>query len=73
MTPYNPSAEEVVGLELFLYEVAQNFELCSKIKDQNLKNQKPLEVSVIFKACPIVHSHAHLIWQDGTFKVSLTN
>ncbi len=29
---YNPSAEEVVGLDGFLYEAAQNFEVFSNIK-----------------------------------------
>jgi hypothetical protein len=33
--PYNPSADEVGGLEVFLHEVAQNFELFSDIQDQN--------------------------------------
>jgi hypothetical protein len=31
----NQSAKEVGGLEVFLYEVAQNFELFSHIQDQN--------------------------------------
>jgi hypothetical protein len=31
----NPSAEEVGGLEVFLYEPAQNFELFSNIQNQN--------------------------------------
>jgi hypothetical protein len=35
--PITPSVEEVGGLELFLYEAAQNFELFSIIQDQNLK------------------------------------
>jgi hypothetical protein len=29
--PYNPSAEEVGGLDVFLSEAAQNFELFSNI------------------------------------------
>ncbi len=33
--PYNPSPEEVGGLEVFLYEAAQNFELFSNIQDQH--------------------------------------
>ncbi len=37
MCPYNPAAEELGGLEVFLYEAAQNFELFSNIQDQNLK------------------------------------
>jgi hypothetical protein len=35
--PYNPSAEEVRGLGVFLHEAAQSFELFSNIKDQNQK------------------------------------
>jgi hypothetical protein len=30
---YNPSAKEVGGLDGFLYEVAQNFEVFSNIQD----------------------------------------
>ncbi len=35
LCPYNPSAEEVGGLEVFLYEATQNFKLFSTIRDQN--------------------------------------
>jgi hypothetical protein len=31
--PYNPSAKEVGGLEVFLYEAAQKFKLFSNIQD----------------------------------------
>jgi hypothetical protein len=31
--PYNPSAEEVGGLDGFLYEAAQKFEVFSNIQD----------------------------------------
>jgi hypothetical protein len=34
-------------LEAFLYLAAQNFNLFSKIQDQNLKNQKPIAVDVL--------------------------
>ncbi len=37
LTPYNPSAEEVGGLEVFLNEGTLNFELFSNIQDQNYK------------------------------------
>jgi hypothetical protein len=37
LCPYNPSAEDVGGLEVYLHEAAQNFELFSNIKDQNYK------------------------------------
>jgi hypothetical protein len=37
LCPYNPSAKEVEGLEVFLYERDHNFELFSNIQDQNLK------------------------------------
>jgi hypothetical protein len=33
----HPSAKEVKGLDVFLYEMAQNFELFSYIQDQNKK------------------------------------
>ncbi len=32
LCPYNRSAEEVGGLDVFLYEAAQNFEVLSNIK-----------------------------------------
>jgi hypothetical protein len=32
---YNPSAKEVGGLKVSLYEAAQNFELFSNIQDKN--------------------------------------
>jgi hypothetical protein len=57
LCPFNLSAEEVGGLELFLYETAQNFELFSNIQDQNLKNQNPVAVDVLFNANPMV-SHS---------------
>jgi hypothetical protein len=33
LCPYNPSAEEVGGLDGFLYEAAQNFEVFSNMQD----------------------------------------
>ncbi len=33
LCPYNPSAEEVGGLDRFLYEAAQKFEVFSNIQD----------------------------------------
>jgi hypothetical protein len=33
--PYDPSAKEVGGLEVFLNEAAKNFALFSNIQDQN--------------------------------------
>jgi hypothetical protein len=53
LCPYSPSAKEVGGLKVSLYEAAQNFELFSNIQDKNL-NQKPIEVDVYFKAYPMV-------------------
>jgi hypothetical protein len=35
LCPYNPSAEEVGGLDGFLYEAAQNFEVFSNSQDYN--------------------------------------
>jgi hypothetical protein len=35
LRPNNPSDKEVGGLDGFLYEVAQNFEVFSNIQDQN--------------------------------------
>jgi hypothetical protein len=49
---YNPSAEEVEGLEVFLYEAAQNFELFLNIKKS--KNQKSIVIDVLFKAYSMV-------------------
>ncbi len=37
--PYNPS-QQVGGLDAFLYEAAQNFEVFSKIQDQKIKKSK---------------------------------
>jgi hypothetical protein len=54
LCPYKPSAEEVGGLELFLYEAAQNFEFFSNIQDQNKNIQKPITVDVLFKSYPMV-------------------
>ncbi len=34
---YNPWSQQVGGLDAFLYEAAQNFEVFSKIQDQNKK------------------------------------
>jgi hypothetical protein len=51
---HNPSAKEVGGLEIFLNEPAQDFELHLKIQDQNLKNQKPLALNVLSEAYPMV-------------------
>jgi hypothetical protein len=50
----NPSAKEVGGLEVFLYEPAQDFELHLNIQDQNLKNQKSLAIDVLSEAYPMV-------------------
>jgi hypothetical protein len=50
----NPSAKEVGGLEVFLYEPAQDFELDLNIQDQNLKKQKPLALDVLSEAYPMV-------------------
>ncbi len=33
--PYNSWSQQVGGLDAFLYEAAQNFEVFSKIQDQN--------------------------------------
>jgi hypothetical protein len=33
LCPYNPSAEEVRGLDGFLYEAAKNFEVFSNMQD----------------------------------------
>jgi hypothetical protein len=41
-------------LEALLYLVAQNFELFSKIQDQNKKDKKPVEVDVLSKAYLII-------------------
>jgi hypothetical protein len=37
---FNPSAEEVGGLEVFFYETAHNFELFSNIEGLKLKKTK---------------------------------
>ncbi len=42
--------EQAGGLEAFLHEAAQNFEVFSKIKNQNLKNGKHIAVDVLFQA-----------------------
>ncbi len=60
---YNPSADEVGGFEVFLYEAVQHF----KYLRSKLKNQKPIVVDFHFKAYSWCHSHADLIWLDGTF------
>jgi hypothetical protein len=33
LCPYNPSTEEVGGFDGFLYDAAQNFEVCSNIQN----------------------------------------
>jgi hypothetical protein len=59
-----PKNEEVGGI---LYVATQNFELFSKIQDQNKKTQK--NFVLLSNAYPrIYHSYADLIWQDGTFR-----
>ena len=47
------SAEEVRGLDGFLYEAAQNLESFQKFKIQ-IKKSTPIEVDVLFKAYPMV-------------------
>jgi hypothetical protein len=39
LCPYNPSAEQVGGLEVFLNEAAKNFELFSNMQSQNSKSK----------------------------------
>jgi hypothetical protein len=41
-------------LEAFLYGSAQNFELFSKIQDQNGKIKKPIGVDVLSEAYPMI-------------------
>ncbi len=52
----------------FGYEVAENFEVFSKIQDTKLKNQKPIEVDVHSRPIQWQHSHADPIWPHGPFK-----
>jgi hypothetical protein len=54
LRPYNLWSQQVGGLDAFLYEAAQNFELFSKIQGQNQKNQKPFAVDVFFRAFPMI-------------------
>jgi hypothetical protein len=63
-SPYNPPAEEVEGFEGFSMKRLRSLFKYSRSK---LKNQNPMAVDVLFKAYPMVQSHADLIWQDGTF------
>ncbi len=59
---HNPSAKEVGGLKVFLYEPAPDFELHLKIQDQNLKNQKPFAHDVLSEAyIQWYHFHADVI------------
>jgi hypothetical protein len=46
LCPFNPSAKEVGGLEVFLYEAAQNLELFQIFKIK-IKNQKPIAADVV--------------------------
>jgi hypothetical protein len=52
-----PWSEQAGGLEAFLHEAAQNFEVvssCFKYSELKLKSQKPVVVDVLFKAYPMV-------------------
>ncbi len=53
LCPHNPSAKEVGGLDGFLYEATQNFEVF-KYSRLKLKNQKPTEVEVLSEAYLII-------------------
>jgi hypothetical protein len=57
----NPSAEEVGGLGIFLYEAAQNF-------DQNLKFRNLAVDETLFEAYPMLPSWTDQIRPDVTFK-----
>jgi hypothetical protein len=40
-----------------------------KYSQLNLKNQKPISVDDFLRPIQWYHSHADLIWPDGTFKL----
>jgi hypothetical protein len=54
LCPYNPWSQQVGGLDAFLYEAAQNFEVFSNFQNQKLKIKKPIAVDVFFKAFPMM-------------------
>jgi hypothetical protein len=54
LCPYNQSAEDVGGLDGFLYEAAQNFEVLFKYSRLKLKNSKLKVVDDLFKTYPMV-------------------
>jgi hypothetical protein len=53
-TVYNPSAEEVGGLGVFLYEATQNLSSFSIYSRSKLKNQKSTTVGVLIRAYPLI-------------------
>jgi hypothetical protein len=63
-----PWSEQAGGLEAFLNEAAQNFEVVSNIHNWNLTIKKPIAVVVLSQWH---HSHADPIWPDGIFKIYL--
>ncbi len=53
-------------MDSLLHEGAQNFEVFKIFKNE-IKNQKPIAVEVLFKAYPMVPLSCRSIWPDGTF------
>ncbi len=69
MCPNNPSAEEVGGLDGFLYDAAQNFEDVSNIQYYN-KKIRNLQLMSFSRPIQWYHFHAELMWPEGTFNVT---
>jgi hypothetical protein len=63
---YNLSAEEVGGLDGFLYEAAQKSFQIFMVKIKKSKTYKWL--MSFSRPIKLYHAHADLIWPDGTFK-----
>jgi hypothetical protein len=59
-------------LETFLYLAAQNFELFTKIQDQNSRLKKRIAVDVLFEAYPMIPFSYRSNLADGTFKVTIS-
>jgi hypothetical protein len=59
-----PNKQEV---DPFLYEAAKNYEVFSNIQTEN---KKPIAVDDVFKAYPMISSHADPFWPGDTFNYS---
>ncbi len=61
---YNKWSQQVGGLDAFLYEAAQNFEVFSKIQDQNEKIKNLKRLMSFSRPFQRYHSEAYPIWSD---------